>query len=200
MPSSAAVPARERTARSMEGMAPVIHGFDWPDRFVVGTVGEPGARTFYLQARAGREVVSVALEKQQSAQLAIGVDHILDELRALEGNPFHVPAEMPNELRDGAPLDAPVLERFRVGSMTLGWDPSAAQVVIEALPLVEVDDDDDAPEPVERLVVRIPVGSARAFAQRTLEVVAAGRPFCALCGEPMEADGLHECPLPDDLP
>lgn len=188
----------------MEGMSPVVHGFDWPDRFVVGTVGEPGARTFYLQVRDGRDVVSVALEKQQSAQLAIGIDSILDELRTQDGNPFHVPAGTADELRDDEPLDAPVIERFRVGRLALGWDPSTAQIVIEALPLVAEADDEDlldqVREPDERLVVRIPVGSARAFALRTREVVAAGRPLCPLCGEPMESDGLHVCGIPDDLP
>ena len=61
-------------------MATIVHGFDWPDRFVVGTVGSPGARTFYLQARAGRELVSVAVEKEQSAVLADRLDEVLDEL------------------------------------------------------------------------------------------------------------------------
>lgn len=181
----------------------MVHGFDWPDRFVVGTVGEPGDRTFYLQVRDGRDVVSVALEKQQTAQLALGIDRILDELRTQDGNPFHVPEGTADELRDDAPLDAPVLERFRVGRMALGWDPSTAQIVIEALPLAIDDDDEDAFDadsvPDERLVVRIPVGSARAFASRTREVVAAGRPVCALCGEPMDLDGSHECGVPDDL-
>ncbi|WP_344343265.1 DUF3090 domain-containing protein [Agrococcus versicolor] len=185
-------------------MSPVVHGFDWPDRFVVGTVGEPGARTFYLQARSGGDVVSVALEKQQSAQLAAGIDHILDELRTQSGNPFHVPEGTPDELLDDDPLDAPVVERFRVGRMTLGWDPSTAQIVIEALPLAtEADEDDplDEPtEPDELLVVRIPVGSARAFALRTRGIVAAGRPLCPLCGEPTHPDRPHVCGLPDDLP
>lgn len=181
----------------------MVHAFDWPDRFVVGTVGAPGERTFYLQVRSGREVVSVALEKQQSAQLAAGVDRMLDGLQALDGNPFHVPSGTPDELRDDERLDEPVLERFRVGRMTLGWDPSTAQIVIEALPIdAEEDDDDDPfadePEPEELLEVRIPVGAARAFALRTREVVAAGRPLCPLCGEPMQADGQHVCRLLDD--
>jgi uncharacterized repeat protein (TIGR03847 family) len=187
----------------MEGMSPVVHGFDWPDRFVVGTVGEPGARTFYLQARSGGEVMSVAIEKQQAAQLALGIDHVLDELRAQDGNPFHVPEGTPDELLDDAPLDAPVLERFRVGRMTLGWDPSMAQIVIEALPLAAGADDEGALEehgPDELMVVRIPVGAARAFALRTRDVVAAGRPACPLCGEPMEPGRRHVCGLPDDLP
>ena len=53
-------------------------------------------------------------------------------------------------------------------------------------------------EPEEMLVVRIPVGTARAFAKRTLEVVGAGRPICAVCGTPIDPDG-HVHVLPDDL-
>ena len=81
-------------------MPTIVHGFDWPDRVVVGTVGSPGSRTFYLQARDGRRVVSVALEKEQSAVLAEKIDEILDELRAAPGNPSSVPDSTPLELVD----------------------------------------------------------------------------------------------------
>ncbi|MFZ7086813.1 DUF3090 domain-containing protein [Curtobacterium sp. RRHDQ10] len=187
-------------------MPTIVHGFDWPDRVVVGTVGQPGSRSFYLQARDGRRVVSVGLEKQQSAALAEKVEEILDQLMQEDGNPAHVPTSTPIELVDNDPLDQPVAEEFRTGAMSLGWDPSTAQVVIEAFPWADEDDvseSDDDPEaltwePPEMLVVRIPVGTARAFAKRTLEVVGAGRPICATCGEPIDPDG-HEHAFPDDI-
>lgn len=152
-------------------MATVVHRFDWPDRFVVGTIGAPGERTFYLQARTGREVVSVAIEKMQAAALADGVDHLLDQVMAEEGNPASVPPRAPEGLRDDDPLDGPVFEQFRAGEMTLGFDASTAQVVIQALPMADAED----AEPLEALVVQLPVGSARAFAARSRLVVAAGR-------------------------
>ena len=40
-------------------MPSIVHGFDWPDRLVVGTIGRPGERAFYLQARSGKRVTSV---------------------------------------------------------------------------------------------------------------------------------------------
>lgn len=180
-------------------MSSIIHGFDWPDRFVVGTVGKPGSRTFYLQVRERKQILSVALEKQQSAALAERLDEVLEELRSQEGNPFSVPARTPEGIVDNDPLDQPVEEQFRVGAMSLGWDPSTAQIVIEAVPLME--DDEDAPdqadpEPREVLAVRVPVGAARAFAERTREVVGAGRPICSLCRVPMDPEG-HVCELPD---
>jgi len=171
-------------------MPPIVHGFDWPDRLVVGTIGRPGERTFYLQARDGRRVVSVALEKEQSAVLAEKLDELLDEVATVEENRFSVPPTVPRELYDVDPLDQPVEPEFRAGALSLGFDPATAQVVIEAYPiedeleiLSEESDEDgeieavvEMPEPSELLQVKIPVGTARAFVERTREVVAAGRP------------------------
>ncbi|PFG33777.1 DUF3090 domain-containing protein [Sanguibacter antarcticus] len=184
-------------------MPPHVHEFDWPDRAVVGTIGFPGARTFYLQVRSGTRVVSIALEKQQSALLAEKIDEILDQLITVEGNPFSVPTGTPPELVDNDQLDA-VEETFRTGAMSLGWDPTTAQVVLEAYPItdadedaiVEMPDEDDSDE-TEMLLVRMPVGTARAFAKRTREIVGAGRPACPACGYPMDPDG-HICTPPED--
>ncbi|TLP98594.1 DUF3090 domain-containing protein [Nesterenkonia salmonea] len=181
-----------------------VHEFDWPDRAVIGTIGPPGSRTFYLQVRSGQRVVSIALEKQQSALLAEKIDEILDQLITVKGNPFSVPTNTPIELVDNDGLDD-VAEHFRTGAMSLGWDPTVAQVVVEAYPISDADDDDDddeshdadSPEETEMLVLRMPVGTARAFAKRTREVVGAGRPACTLCGYPMDADG-HTCAFPED--
>jgi uncharacterized repeat protein (TIGR03847 family) len=183
-------------------MPTIVHEFAWPDRVIIGTIGVPGERTFYLQVRTGKQMVSIALEKQQSAQLAEKIDEILDQLITLEGNPFSVPTSTPIELVDNDQLDA-VEEQFRTGAMSLGWDPTTAQIVVEAYPLTDVDadetdeslDDDDA-DASEVLRVRMPVGTARAFAKRAREVVGAGRPICSLCGHPIDADG-HTCTFPE---
>jgi len=176
-----------------------VHEFAWPDRVVIGTIGLPGARTFYLQVRAGAEIVSIALEKQQSAQLAEKIDEILDQLSTIEGNPFSIPTSTPMELVDNDLLEAPH-EQFRAGAMTLDWDPTTAQIVVEAYPIIDVDTDDepleDSAGDTEMMLVRMPVGTARAFAKRTREIVDAGRPMCPLCGYPMDADG-HTCTVPE---
>lgn len=186
-------------------MPTIVHEFAWPDRVVIGTVGQPGSRTFYLQVRSGRQIVSVTLEKQQSMLLADKIDEILDQLMATEGNPLSIPTITPIELVDNDPLEQPVQEEFRAGAMGLGWDPSTAQIVIEAFPSLQTDgdddddDDDDAEEitvePAEMLVVRIPVGTARAFSMRTREIVGAGRPLCPLCANPVDTEG-HTCTFP----
>jgi uncharacterized repeat protein (TIGR03847 family) len=183
-------------------MPTIVHDFAWPDRVVVGTIGQPGSRSFYLQVRARSQIVSVGLEKEQSALLAEKIDEILDELMVNEGNAFSVPSTTPVELVDNDPLEQPVDEEFRTGALGLGFDPTTAQVVIEAFPLVLIDgdspDDDVEVEPEEMLLVRMPVGTARAFAKRTREVVGAGRPLCPRCGTPIDPEG-HVCVFPDDL-
>jgi uncharacterized repeat protein (TIGR03847 family) len=178
-------------------MPTIVHEFAWPDRVVIGTVGLPGSRTFYLQVRSGARIVSIALEKQQSELLAEKIDEILDQLITFQGNPFSIPTTTPIELVDNDPLEQPVEEEFRTGSMSLGWDPSQVQVVIEAYPSNDEDELLDPAQSAEMLLVRIPVGTARAFAKRTREVVGAGRPMCSLCGYPIDADG-HTCTLPED--
>lgn len=186
-------------------MALRVHEFNWPDRAVIGTIGLPGARTFYLQVRSGRQLVSIGLEKQQSALLAEKLDDVLDQLRTVEGNPFSVPTSTPPELVDNEQLEA-VEEEFRAGTMSLGWDPTTAQIIIEAYPIPDLDADadvgDDLPDEdgvheTEKLLLRMPVGTARAFAKRAREVVAAGRPLCPLCGEPIDPDG-HICTPPEE--
>src|SRR5512146_3322739 len=112
--------------------------FDLPDRFATGTIGEPGHRSFFLQAREGRRVVSVALEQAQVAVLADRLGKLLVE-REKRGI-VHEPAA-PIE-PDERPLDAPLHEAFRATTLTLGWDVDAEQVLIEARAPGEDDDEE----------------------------------------------------------
>lgn len=185
----------------MGRMAITVHDFDWPDRLVIDTVGQPGARTFYLQARQGDRLMAVSLEKTQADALAERIDEVLDELMQLDGNPFSVPAITPEGLVDNDPLEEPVQETYRVGVLGVGWEQATAQIVIEAYSLLVLDGDEDElpdlePEPENVMWIRLPVGSARAFAKRTREIVGAGRPLCSLCRMPMD-DEDHVCTLPE---
>ncbi len=182
-------------------MAPLVHGFDPPERFVAGTVGPPGQRTFFLQARAGSRVVSVALEKQQVQALAERVDELLDEVMSSTDSAAVVPAMAPVGLEDSEPLEQPIEEEFRAGTMTLSWDPHDERVVIEVFPYTEAavispdqldEEDFEEPEPDEVFLVRITAGAARAFVKRSEQVLGAGRPDCPFCGGPVDPDG-HLC-------
>ena len=175
---------------------PVMHEFDPPERFVAGTVGEPGSRTFFLQARQGPRLVSVALEKQQVAVLAERIDELLDEVMASSGNHTMIPAVAPVGLDDSGPLEQPIDEQFRAGTMTLSWDPGTARVVIEVFPLTDGPEEGDEPpedtEPDEVFLVRLEAGPARAFVKRAVLVIDAGRPDCPFCGNPIDPEG-HLC-------
>lgn len=171
-----------------------IYEFDHPERFVVGTVGEPGDRTFFLQASAGGQVVSVALEKGQVAALAEGVSSLLREAGRF-------PADS-TAIADRAPLDAPIVEEFRVGNMSVAW--TGERVIIEAsaddVDVLETDDDELLTDPVIQaggpsgmLRVSLAPEAAEAFVHRAEVVVAAGRKPCIWCGRPLDPTG-HVCP------
>lgn len=173
-----------------------VFSFDDPDRFVAGTVGPPGERTFFLQATDGARSVSVALEKVQVAVLAERVDELLDELRRRGED--DIPQQPPAELEDVAPLSTPIVEDFRVGTLALAWDPERRRLVIEAHAQTDSDEPvealtDDAVDGPDVLRVALDASRARAFAKRALRVVAAGRPPCPLCGLPLDPQG-HICP------
>ena len=207
--------------------------FDPPDRFVAGTIGQPGNRTFFLQARRAGQIVSVVLEKVQVAVLAERLGVLLDEL---EARGIALPTEV--VIADTAPLDEPINESFRATTLTLGWDGDTEQILVEARAEDEDEDDesedggdeaddtaedDDDPEIIDlseveglagspagellaafegvdddaegpdTLRVRLSVEGARAFVNRAVEVVAAGRLPCPLCGQPLDPQG-HICP------
>jgi uncharacterized repeat protein (TIGR03847 family) len=181
-----------------------IFSFDPPDRFVCGTVGPPGQRTFFLQATKGQQVVSVALEKAQVAVLAERLAVLLLGLR--EGGVPLVPVATGADMEpDTAPLVEPLVEEFRVGTMTLAWDGESERVVIEAreltTPFGEEGEDEEAADAVpddaldgpDLVRVHLPPDEAQAFVARAVAVVQAGRPPCPMCGEPLESTG-HFCP------
>lgn len=169
--------------------------FDQPERFVAGTVGEPGERAFFLQARDGARLATVLLEKEQVAALAQRLDALLDEVVRRTAGEAPVPALTPPDMDDTDPLDQPIEEEFRVGTLTLAWDGTDDRVVIEAYAVGEDENESEAEIPSDRdvLVVRITGAEARAFAKRAQALVAAGRPPCPLCAQPLDPDG-HVCP------
>jgi uncharacterized repeat protein (TIGR03847 family) len=166
--------------------------FERPARFVAGTVGTPGERTFYLQAVDGARVVSVAVEKQQVVILADRLDQLLDEIVARTGT------ALPATAADNEALAQPVDEEFRVAAMGLAWDGSAEAVVVEAVAATDEPIDEeailsDSDEGPDALRVTITPMAARAFIARARRVVAAGRPPCPLCSLPLDPAG-HVCP------
>jgi uncharacterized repeat protein (TIGR03847 family) len=172
--------------------------FKLPERFVVGTVGIPGERTFYLQVRSAGQITSVAFEKQQAIVLAERIDELLNEVHSSRDPDNLVPDIAPVELHDPDPLEMPLFEEFRVGAMALGWDEAAVAVVVEAHAVSDQDASvpelgEDADEGPDTLRVWIRAPYARAFAERVRMVAGAGRPPCPFCQQPLDSGG-HICP------
>ena len=195
-----------------------VYLFDSPDQFVAGTVGQPGNRTFFVQAREGDRIASVVLEKVQVAALAQRLGELLEELRrrGVEAPDTIAPSDV-----DERPLDEPLVEAFRAGTLTIGWDPQNERVVLEALAMTDEDemDAEDEDEDIEDaegededeglfdalsladgdtdgpdfVRVRLTTAETAAFVERSLRVVAAGRPPCPICGRPLDPQG-HLCP------
>jgi uncharacterized repeat protein (TIGR03847 family) len=174
---------------------PVLE-FDPPDRFVAGTVGPPGQRTFFLQASAGSRLTSVSLEKQQVSTLADRVSDLLEDFAVLEASEV-------DPVEDVAPLATPIEDEFRVGTMSLGWDAERSVVILECHDAQDGLETDEEGEPILEpehpaeldtvLRVVIEPTQARAFARRCVKLVSAGRPPCPFCGGPLDPTG-HVCP------
>jgi hypothetical protein len=175
-------------------MAPQIFLFDPVERFVVGTVGVPGERTFFIQARTGSRLLSVALEKTQVAAIADRVLQILREIRHSE--PL---ATFERVTLDDNPLETPIDEEFRVGVIGLAYvsDRRLIEIDLQAIAESEIEDDElleiDTSSDQSILRVLIPLGYAESFAKRANSVIAAGRAPCPFCGGPIDIKG-HLCP------
>ena len=174
--------------------------FDTPDRFVAGTVGEPGNRTFFLQARDGSRIVSVALEKVQVAVARPAARRPARRAGAARDRGRRGPAGRPAGRRA---LDEPINEAFRVGILSMGWDTADELVLVEAREITEADDEDEETEPEgfddededgpDLLRVRLSPATPRGVHRPGAAAVGAGRPPCPLCGQPLDPQG-HLCP------
>jgi uncharacterized repeat protein (TIGR03847 family) len=162
----------------------VRHIFTNPERCVAGTVGSPGERAFFVQAREKNRIVSVALEKAQVQAIATRLELIVAEVR--KSSPL---ISVTTEPQDDAPLDTPVDEEFQVGSISLAWNEAEQLLSFE---LYELEDDEQEAEG-QVLEINFSLGMALAFAQRSKAVVNAGRLPCPFCGIPIDPRG-HLCP------
>lgn len=173
---------------------PRIFLFDPVERFVVGTVGIPGERTFFLQARTGSRLVSVSLEKAQVAAIADRVLQILREIRLSE--PLTVIERFGY---DDQPLESPIDEEFRVGVIGLAYVSERRLIEIDLQAITDSDNADDELLEIDTssdqdiLRVLMTLGYAESFAKRANTVVAAGRAPCPFCGGPIDPNG-HLCP------
>jgi len=156
----------------------------------------PGERTFYLQIKSGAEIVSLSLEKSQVAALGERLRYMLKEIRLV-----HPMSHRPQLYRDSLPLDLPLQEEFRVGSIAIFYneDDSLIQVDLREMNSGEIEfgedeDDDDSPFQLDSQLIRLFISAeqARTFYDRAELVVGAGRQPCPFCGFPIDPQG-HLC-------
>lgn len=177
-------------------MSTFLYDLNPVDFIIADAIGEPGKRTFFLQGRRGRQIVSLTLEKQEVNSLAVSVLQLLEELE----NKY---PDLPPAGRAKKVLypESPFEPAFRVAQLILGYDEEQDQIWLIAKALVVneagaiVDpDDEDANVPAARFVATR--AQMRALSEHAMEVVARGRPVCPLCGRPIDREG-HFCPRTD---
>ena len=190
-------------------MARIITNFENVDRFIVGTVGQPGERAFYLQARNGTNLVTIACEKAQAAALVERLELLLKEIRKKNSSDHQINSAI-SYLRDGKPLEQPIAEDFRAGVMAITWLNAESLVMIETQAISEQmvfpditeeengDDDpklipDDDLDGPDLLRVKLTLAQVKEFISRTNSVIEAGRQPCTFCGIPIDPNG-HLCP------
>jgi uncharacterized repeat protein (TIGR03847 family) len=161
------------------------YDFDPVDRITTGAIGQPGHRTFYLQARRGSELISLVVEKEQVSALAEAVEQLLENLT--ERNPLLSTSEDLLTFNNML-LEEPLEEAFRVGQLGLGYDETRDLLVIIAQELGSGQEDEQMD------VVRLTMSreQARALAREGAEIVTKGRQRCPQCAEPMDPTG-HFC-------
>ena len=164
-----------------------IHEFIFPERFISGTVGMPGERTFYLQAIDGRRCVSVALEKSQLSILAERIVALLKEIK------FGKAQDFTRKERGLPQLVTPFTEEFRVAALSLTWNPQSQELIIEAQGGEEGEIIEDLSEGPPLLKVTLRIETALLFAIDSFALISAGRPPCPFCGGPLDPRA-HLCP------
>lgn len=158
--------------------------FTQPDRFIAGTVGEPGERAFYLQIRSTTRLLSVAVEKAQVQAISARLEVMISEIR--KSSPLMIIEKL---AKDDASLESPIDAEFQIGAMSLEWDEATQLICIQ---LFELEDDEEDAEG-DVVEINITLTMAAAFSLRSKAVVNAGRLPCPFCGIPIDPRG-HLCP------
>lgn len=159
------------------------YDLDQVTRITASAVGEPGRRVFYVQARQGRQVVSMIAEKEQVQALAQYIEQFLDELA--EKNPL---LSSPDDflLVSDMDLEEPLESVFRIAQMGLGYDAERDLII-----LIIQGNEEDGVTPSTR--VSATREQMKALSQHALQVVSKGRRICGNCARPIDPEG-HFCP------
>ena len=168
-----------------------VYNLDTVERFILGTVGQPGERAFYIQAKKAGQNFTFALEKAQAQALTDRFAEILKDARSAQGA----------AIKDVQPLESPIDSEFTLGVMAITWQFDSQLIRFEGQAItgdtseeifeeIVGDETDNAP-PIVRITLT--PSQVRSFINRAISVIKAGRQPCMFCGGPMNIDG-HICP------
>lgn len=163
-----------------------IRRLDPVESFIVGTIGRPGEREFYLQAKFHGAIHSFAIDKSQVIALADRMAMLIGELKAADYRFENVVA---------VNLEVPLIPEFQIGVIGIVWLGESEQVSLDIQEITEGDNDLNLEDEEGPAVFRIMMSPdiANAFIAQSRKVVAAGRAPCPFCGLPINKDG-HLCP------
>lgn len=185
-------------------------------RITTGAIGEPGKRVFILQAYIGGQPFSWVIEKEQAVALGKVIPRLLQQIRL----DYPELAEPLVAARPNLALGEPLEPEFRVASIALGYDRVHDLVVLTLSEAREgeleeaelegesvtdegfsneagadeafVDQEGDGADEDADLQLFATRGQALLLSQQAELVIAAGRPACPNCGQPMDDFG-HFC-------
>ena len=178
----------------------IIFNHEDATRFIVGTVGVPGERAFFVQASSVAGTTTVAVEKSQVAALAERLHELVTEVRRnklASLDELDLPATIDNDN-----LEFPLDEEFRAGVMGISWDPQTQRVAIEIQSIADgeftelISDDEElagVEDPPDLLRLTLRLNQVKGFCNRAENVLQAGRSVCPFCGLPIDTTG-HLCP------
>jgi uncharacterized repeat protein (TIGR03847 family) len=153
---------------------------DPADELAVGALGPPGRRAFYIQARGALRALTLLVEKVQVQVLA---QRAIELLEGQDTGPAETAAE----------LVEPVQPDWRAGQLGIGFESERRLIVLVVQEAPEDAEAEVDPDTLATARIWIRPAQMLAFAGRALELVAAGRPPCPVCGQPMDPEG-HLCP------
>lgn len=172
-------------------MARIVYRHSTVERFIVGTIGQPGEREFYVQVRSAEGLNTLKIEKEQVRALVIRFDEMLTQLRRSKS--FDSPKNEIESHLDQDPLELPFDSDFTVGIVAISIINSLFEITFQGVSGQEelvLDDLDNGPDLLIALLDPIVIA---AFCVRAKQLIESGRGVCPFCGLPIDING-HLCP------
>ena len=151
----------------------------------VDAIGKPGDRIFYLQGKNSEQVITLLVEKYQIQTLALAVENLMTELR--EKMPDLVDAS-PTYKEEEMTLEPPLDPLFRVGELSLGYEPETDLMVLIARE-IPLEDPDVKTEDVSVARFWCTRSQLWALGRWGIELASRGRPVWPSTGEPILPPG-----------